>query len=76
MAWEYRRRTLNGFLTDFIVRIVQDHVRWVVQDLGLAIAREMIMAHGGDIWAESEEGKGTTIFFTLPFELQEDGEWD
>lgn len=44
--------------------------------LGLAIAREMVMAHGGDIWAESEEGRGTTIFFTLPFEQQEDGEWD
>ena len=36
--------------------------------LGLAIAREMIEAHGGEIWAESEEGQGTTIFFTLPFE--------
>ncbi|AOV06374.1 cell wall metabolism sensor histidine kinase WalK [Sporosarcina ureilytica] len=44
--------------------------------LGLAISREMIVAHGGEIWAESEEGKGTTIFFTLPFELQEGGEWD
>jgi len=44
--------------------------------LGLAIAKEMIIAHGGEIWAESEEGKGTTIFFTLPFEQQEDGEWD
>lgn len=43
--------------------------------LGLAIAKEMIGAHGGDIWAESEEGKGTTIFFTLPYERQEDGEW-
>lgn len=44
--------------------------------LGLAIAKEMIVAHGGDIWVESEEGKGTTIFFTLPYEQQEDGEWD
>ena len=44
--------------------------------LGLAIAREMIEAHGGLIWAESEEGYGTTIFFTLPFELDEAGEWD
>lgn len=44
--------------------------------LGLAISREMIVAHGGKIWAESEEGKGTTIFFTLPFETQEGGEWD
>lgn len=34
--------------------------------LGLAIAREMIEAHRGKIWAESEEGKGTTITFSLP----------
>lgn len=44
--------------------------------LGLAIAREMIEAHGGTIWAESEEGRGTTIFFTLPYELDEAGEWE
>jgi len=44
--------------------------------LGLAISKEMIEAHGGEIWAESEEGKGTTIFFTLPVQLEEDGEWD
>ncbi|WP_210471426.1 cell wall metabolism sensor histidine kinase WalK [Sporosarcina sp. 6E9] len=44
--------------------------------LGLAIAREMIAAHGGEIWAESQEGQGTTIFFTLPFELDEGGEWE
>lgn len=44
--------------------------------LGLAIAKEMIHAHGGSIWVESEEGVGTTIFFTLPFEFQEGGEWD
>ncbi|MGE7838210.1 cell wall metabolism sensor histidine kinase WalK [Viridibacillus arvi] len=44
--------------------------------LGLAISREMIHAHGGKIWAESEEGQGTTIFFTLPYELDEAGEWD
>src|SRR5690606_7996279 len=36
--------------------------------LGLAIAKEMIGAHGGDIWAESKEGKGTTILFTLPYD--------
>ena len=44
--------------------------------LGLAIAREMIEAHGGKIWAESEEGHGTTIFFTLEVVLDEEGEWD
>ncbi|WP_163527890.1 cell wall metabolism sensor histidine kinase WalK [Halobacillus ihumii] len=34
--------------------------------LGLAIAREIIEAHHGEIWAKSQEGKGTTVFFTLP----------
>ncbi|MBQ0139091.1 MAG: cell wall metabolism sensor histidine kinase WalK [Kurthia sp.] len=44
--------------------------------LGLAISREMINAHGGRIWAKSVEGKGTSIFFTLPNNAEEDGEWD
>ena len=44
--------------------------------LGLAISREMINAHGGQIWATSVEGKGTSIFFTLPNNGDEDGEWD
>lgn len=44
--------------------------------LGLAIAREMIEAHGGKIWAESEEGVGTTIFFTLPYAEDEMEDWE
>lgn len=34
--------------------------------LGLAIAKDIVMAHGGEIWAESEEGKGSTFTFTFP----------
>jgi two-component system phosphate regulon sensor histidine kinase PhoR len=34
--------------------------------LGLAIAKHTIQAHGGDIWAESEEEKGSTFSFSLP----------
>jgi signal transduction histidine kinase len=33
--------------------------------LGLSIAQRIIEGHGGRIWAESEEGVGTSIFFTL-----------
>ncbi len=36
--------------------------------LGLAIAREIVQAHGGTIRVESQEGQGTTFYFTLPQE--------
>ncbi|MCC7162202.1 MAG: PAS domain-containing sensor histidine kinase [Anaerolineae bacterium] len=34
--------------------------------LGLAVAKHMVEAHGGKIWAESVQGKGSTFYFTLP----------
>lgn len=34
--------------------------------LGLALVKEIVEKHGGDIWLYSEEGKGTEFHFTLP----------
>ena len=34
--------------------------------LGLAIVRQLVEAHGGQVWAQSEQGKGSVFSFSLP----------
>jgi two-component system, NtrC family, sensor histidine kinase GlrK len=34
--------------------------------LGLAIAKQVVTHHGGKIWAESKQGRGSTFFIQLP----------
>ncbi len=34
--------------------------------IGLYIAYEIIQRHGGKMWVDSAEGKGSTFFFSLP----------
>lgn len=41
--------------------------------LGLTIAREIIELHGGRIWVESEEGKGSRFAFRIPMKVKQTG---
>ncbi len=34
--------------------------------IGLYISSEIIKRHGGDMWVESEVGKGSAFYFTVP----------
>jgi two-component system sensor histidine kinase KdpD len=47
-------------------RVKDDGDRIPGTGMGLSIARDIIQAHGGDIWVESKLGEGSEFFFTLP----------
>lgn len=39
--------------------------------LGLSLVKEIVTAQGGSIWAESSEGRGSTFYVALPFQMHE-----
>ncbi len=63
--------TGKGIPTDKLDEVFKPFVRLESKDksgagLGLAISRQLIQMHDGEIWVESESGKGANFQFTLP----------
>jgi signal transduction histidine kinase len=44
--------------------------------LGLAISQRIVLSHGGKIWVESQVGRGSTFYVSLPLESSRDREQD
>jgi signal transduction histidine kinase len=86
VAVELRGDVLHYRVTDSGMGIAEDRLETVFGEfrqedatiaaqfggtgLGLSITKKFVEMHGGRIWVESEVGKGSTFFFTLPLRME------
>lgn len=73
----YVKDTGTGIKEEDIERIFEPFEQAVTNEsgeegsgLGLAICRGIVEYHGGEIWVESEQGKGSKFTFTIPYKQE------
>ncbi|MFA5011340.1 MAG: PAS domain S-box protein [Ignavibacteria bacterium] len=59
----------------FIQADIEDRMAFQGAGLGLSISKAYLKMLGGKIWVESEEGKGSTFYFTLPYDINKKQEY-
>jgi len=62
------KEELNRIFTRFFRGKKSMEKQPIGSGLGLFISKNIIKGHGGSIWAESEEGEGSTFYFSLPID--------
>ena len=67
-------REYQSKIFDKFVRAGNDKDEKSGTGLGLAISKEIITAHNGRIWVDSEEGEGSTFSFYIPRFGYQEGE--
>jgi len=82
VTWQKRERDYLFCIQDNGIGIASEHYEEIFNmfkrlseaesfegsGVGLAIVKEIIQEHGGQIWVESVHGQGTQFFFTIPIE--------
>ena len=55
----------------FIQADIEDKMAYQGAGLGLSISKAYVEMLGGKIWVDSEEGKGSIFYFTLPYQTEQ-----